>query len=59
MACTALLYLCQAPSSSSAGNHSVAGRVLSGRVAAGGGRLGMMRSMYRGRWPVLAGGRSP
>ena len=39
MACRALLYLCQAPWSSSAGNCSVVGRVLSGRVAAGGGRL--------------------
>ena len=45
VACRALLYLCQAPWSSSAGNCSVGGRVSSGRVAAGGGRLGMMRSM--------------
>ena len=45
MACRALLYLCQAPWSSSAGNCSVGGRVSSGRVAAGGGRLGMMRLM--------------
>ena len=45
MACRALLYLCQAPWSSSAGNCSVGGRVSSGRVAAGEGRLGMMRSM--------------
>ena len=45
MACRALLYQCQAPWLSLAGNCSVGGRVSSGRVAAGGGRLGMMRSM--------------
>ena len=45
MPCRALFYLCQAPWSSSAGNCSVGGRVSSGRVAAGGGRSGMMRSM--------------
>ena len=45
MACRALLYLCQAPWSSSAGNGSVGGMVSPGRVAVGGGRLGMMRSM--------------
>ena len=45
MTCRALLYLCQAPWSFSARNRSVGGRVSSGRVAAGGGRLGMMRSM--------------
>ena len=45
MACRALLYLCQAPWSSSAANCSVDGRVLSCRVAPGGGRLGIMRSM--------------
>ena len=37
MACRALLYLCQAPWSSSAENCSVGGRVSSGRGAAGGG----------------------
>ena len=57
MACRALLYLCQAPWSSLAGNRSLGGRVLSGIVAAGGSRLGMMRSMYRGPWPVPVGGR--
>ena len=45
MACRALLYLCQSPWSSSAGSCSVGGRMSFGRVAAGGGRLGMMRSM--------------
>ena len=40
MRCRALLYLCQAPCSSSAGNRSVSGRASSGRVAAGGGRAG-------------------
>ena len=45
MACRALLYLCQAPWSSLAGNRSVGGNVLSGSVAADGGRLGVMRSM--------------
>ena len=45
MACRALLYLCQAPWLSSAENHSVGGRVMSGMVAAGGDRLGTMRSM--------------
>ena len=45
MACRALLYLCQAPWSFSAGNRSVGARVSSGRVAAGEGRLEMMRSM--------------
>ena len=45
MACRALLYLCQALWSFSAGNRSVGKRVSSGRVAAGGGGLGMMRSM--------------
>ena len=49
MACRALLNLCQAPWLSSAGNQSVGGRELSGIVAAGGGRLGMMTSMHRGR----------
>ena len=45
MACRALLYLYQAPWSSSAGSRSLGGRASSGRVAAGGDRLRMMRSM--------------
>ena len=45
MACKALLYLCQAPWSSSDVNCSGGGRAASGMVAAGGGRLGMIRSM--------------
>ena len=45
MVCKALLYSCQAPWSSSGGNCSAPVRVSSGMVAAGGGRLGMMRSM--------------
>ena len=45
LACTALLYLCQAPRLSSSGNRSVDGMVLPGRVAAAGSRLGLMRLM--------------
>ena len=45
MACRAMFYLCQAPWFSSGGNRSVGGTVLSGMVAAGGVRVGMVRSM--------------
>ena len=59
MACRALLYLCQAPWSSSARNRRVGVRVLSGMVAAGGGRLGMLRWIQGSRWPLPAGGSTP
>ena len=45
MAFRALLCLCQAPWLFSARNRSLGGRVSSGRMSAGQGRLGMMRSM--------------
>ena len=59
MGCRALLYLCQGLWSSLAMNRSVGGRELSDIVSPGGGRLGMMRSMWRGQSPVPAGEKSP
>ena len=46
MACRALLYLCQAPWSSSAGNRSVGGTVLSGTILFGSNVLGPVSAPF-------------